>query len=494
MFKRMSICLMIVAGSIYIPATVTAQEFPIAVGSDTTFGGDAAFDGTNYLIAIGGDASSKTSITAQFVSSSGSLVGARISLGKTGGTPKVAFDGTNYLLMWNAGYSNPFTSSDIYVTGPVYGQFINTSGNLVGTAFTIATGVNLKVGGAIAFNDTAYLVTYAKGGYHVDYLYGQRISRSGTLIGSPIQISSNYAREASLAYDGTNYLVAWCERYVPTTMNINLDRNIYGQFISKSGVLVGSNFLIDDGPNPSDNPVSVTFGGSGYVVCFHDQAADTMHRWNLIARLVSTSGSVATNRVTICDSTQNPFFPSAAFDGTNYLLTWITMSPSAQVKGRFYNTSGVPVDTAFVIFDTLGGKFPFGGVALFADNQFLAGAIRLDSNFTNGDIYGIFLKPSTTGVEKRDLNQISRQLSLSQNFLNPFDHSSADISFTLASNSCVSLKVFDLAGREMAALVNNEMMPAGTYTKRWNTGATSSGMYLYRLRAGSSTITTKALR
>jgi hypothetical protein len=58
----------------------------------------------------------------------------------------------------------------------------------------------------------------------------------------------------------------------------------------------------------------------------------------------------------------------------------------------------------------------------------------------------------------------------------------------------VSLKVFDLRGREMATLVNNEMMPAGTYAKRWNAGAASSGVYLYRLRAGSSTITTKALR
>jgi hypothetical protein len=73
-----------------------------------------------------------------------------------------------------------------------------------------------------------------------------------------------------------------------------------------------------------------------------------------------------------------------------------------------------------------------------------------------------------------------------------FNHLS-DISFNLPFNSCVSLKVFDLHGREVATLVNNEMMPAGTYTKRWNSSI-SSGVYLYRLRAGSSMATTTVLR
>jgi hypothetical protein len=88
----------------------------------------------------------------------------------------------------------------------------------------------------------------------------------------------------------------------------------------------------------------------------------------------------------------------------------------------------------------------------------------------------------------------SRSPDPASNIVNLFNPSSAGISFTLTSNSCVSLKVFDLRGREMATLVNNEMMPAGTYTKRWYSSATSSGLYLYRLQAGSSTVTAKALR
>jgi hypothetical protein len=88
----------------------------------------------------------------------------------------------------------------------------------------------------------------------------------------------------------------------------------------------------------------------------------------------------------------------------------------------------------------------------------------------------------------------SKRPGPASNIVNLFNPSSSGISFALSSRLCVSLKAFDLAGREIATLVNNEMMSAGTYTKRWNAGAASSGAYLYRLRAGSSTVTTKAVR
>jgi len=41
------------------------------------------------------------------------------------------------------------------------------------------------------------------------FLYGQRVLRSGNLIGPQIQISNNHASETAIAYDGTNWLVTW---------------------------------------------------------------------------------------------------------------------------------------------------------------------------------------------------------------------------------------------------------------------------------------------
>jgi hypothetical protein len=50
--------------------------------------------------------------------------------------------------------------------------------------------------------------------------------------------------------------------------------------------------------------------------------------------------------------------------------------------------------------------------------------------------------------------------------------------------------VYDLLGREVATLVN-EHKPAGTYTQQWNAANLPSGIYFYRLQAGTYTETKK---
>jgi hypothetical protein len=455
-----------------------AQEFPIAVGSDNTFGGGGSFDGTNYLIAILGDDLNQYDVTAQLISGTGGLSGARISLGRTGSSPMVAFDGTNYLVVWTDIFPS-FGDGDTDGIGDIYGQFISTSGNLVGTSFTIITGANIKFGkgrGGVTFQDTTYLLTFLKGGNHTDYLYGQRISKSGNSIGSPIQISSAYARECAIAFDGTNYLLAWCKVDFP-----DVDKDIYGQYLSKSGALVGTNFLIDGGPYASDNPVSMIFDGTKYWVAFHEQAADSTGRWNLYARFVSTSGAIA-DRFTVCDSSKNPTFAAAAFDGTNYLITWMELSRRIHVVGRFFTTSGIPIDTAFTVFDTLGGKFPIGGVGGFTGGHYVLTATRLDSNFSNGDIYGKFLQPLTTGVNEERRDVTPDAFALSQNYPNPFNPST-NIQFSIVRRQLTIVKVFDVLGREVATLVNEVKQP-GTYTVQFSGSGLASGVYFYRLQAG----------
>lgn len=456
-----------------------AQEFPIAVGSDNTFGGGGAFDGTNFLITVLGDASNRYSITAQFVSTSGALVGSRFPFGQTGSSPMVAFDGTRFLVAWTDSFPT-FAGGDTNGIGDIHGQFLSTAGSLIGSPSLLASGVNIKWGkgrGGLVFEDTTYFLTYLKGvDHHTDYLYGQRISKTGDLIGSPVQISSHYAREAAIAFDGTNYLVTWCKVDHP-----NVDRDIYGQFVSKSGSLVGGNFLIDGTPNASDNPVSMTFDGSRYWVGFHDQAEDTLGRWNLYARFVSTTGVVA-DRFLICDSTKSPSFASAAFDGTNYLITWMETSESARVAGRFFSASGVPIDTPFTVFGTIGGKFPLGGVSGFVGGKFLLGATRMDPGFTDGDVYGLFLPSSTTAVQDGDPNSIPDGFELVQNYPNPFNPTTT-IGYALPERSRVRMEVYDLLGERIQTLVDQEL-EAGYHSVVWN-AAVPTGTYFCRIESVS---------
>ena len=49
----------------------------------------------------------------------------------------------------------------------------------------------------------------------------------------------------------------------------------------------------------------------------------------------------------------------------------------------------------------------------------------------------------------------------------------------------VSLKVYNVLGQEVASLINNKAMTAGTHTVAFDASALSSGMYIYRIEAGN---------
>jgi hypothetical protein len=89
---------------------------------------------------------------------------------------------------------------------------------------------------------------------------------------------------------------------------------------------------------------------------------------------------------------------------------------------------------------------------------------------------------SITGISSSK-NEVPKQFNLGQNYPNPFNPST-NISFTLPSKEFISLKVFDMLGREVVTIVSEEM-PAGSYTKQWNAAGFASGVYYYRIEAGS---------
>jgi len=96
--------------------------------------------------------------------------------------------------------------------------------------------------------------------------------------------------------------------------------------------------------------------------------------------------------------------------------------------------------------------------------------------------------PVVTAVEESN-NFVPDCFTLNQNYPNPFNPSTA-ISYQLSANSFVSLKVFDMLGREVATLVN-EVMPAGIYSTTWNASGFGSGIYFCKMQAGPFSETKK---
>ncbi|MEX0846013.1 MAG: T9SS type A sorting domain-containing protein, partial [Balneolaceae bacterium] len=99
--------------------------------------------------------------------------------------------------------------------------------------------------------------------------------------------------------------------------------------------------------------------------------------------------------------------------------------------------------------------------------------------------------PVTLEVNDAVSNEITNQpkeISLEQNYPNPFNPSTV-ISYQLEENSEISLQVFDMLGREVATLVNGERRAAGEHKVTFEAGNLSSGIYIYRLKTASQTLT-----
>ena len=117
---------------------------------------------------------------------------------------------------------------------------------------------------------------------------------------------------------------------------------------------------------------------------------------------------------------------------------------------------------------------------------------RVKAYNTSG--WGVFSESRRLSVlttDVKDLNNIPTEYVLLQNYPNPFNPSTR-IAYGLAANVHVKLTVMNMLGEEVATLVQGEQ-EAGYHEVRFDASGLSSGVYLYRMQAGSYVETRKLL-
>ena len=114
-----------------------------------------------------------------------------------------------------------------------------------------------------------------------------------------------------------------------------------------------------------------------------------------------------------------------------------------------------------------------------------------DNNFAVAGEYLTILstsEPGIIGIHSINYN-VPQIFTLSQNYPNPFNPVTK-IKFDVPKTSFTKIIIYDILGREVATLVNEELKP-GTYEADWNAAGFSSGVYFYKIIAGDYTETKK---
>jgi hypothetical protein len=237
-----------------------------------------------------------------------------------------------------------------------------------------------------------------------------------------------------------------------------------------------------------------------YAPAYYTGGLQTTGKWNNVAQVLVDSGRSITGIDIVVKEI------SASHGG----FTWIT--GNVMVSGKAFGLAGALVfATDKVTGEAAGygvtdnsGNYAILGLApstytVSVDKPGFTSSTTFDATpsystaLTGSNSIGVsnvsFSVDAVTSVEAQPNAAVPTSFTVEQNYPNPFNPSTK-IQFMLPSSQMVKVKVFDLLGREVTTLVNR-VMTAGTYTVEWNAASMPSGVYFYRVEAGSSSIIKK---
>ena len=165
------------------------------------------------------------------------------------------------------------------------------------------------------------------------------------------------------------------------------------------------------------------------------------------------------------------------------------MTANNSVAGEYSTTLRI----AGVLGDSCEWKFHAYPVCDFNNSGYETGSNRWYVFQADESVVNIpVIVPRFGGFSDISIDEnVPNSTKLSQNYPNPFNPSTR-IEYTVPATGLVSLKIFDLLGREVTTLVNKERT-AGSYSVDFNAAHLTSGIYFYKLTAGSNSIVKKML-
>jgi hypothetical protein len=279
---------------------------PIVISGNDDRVPHVAFDGANYLVVYQQTGATNHDIMGVFVSQVGG-VGVPFAIDDSPAddlAPAVAYNGTKYLVAYQR------MGSD----GDIVGALVDTAG-AVGIPFDIDSTADDDLPPALASNGTDFLVAYQRViSVTISDIVGARVDGGGAVeVGSPFDIdATGYDNNApQAASDGTNYLVVYQRTF-------STDRDIQGALVAAGPAI--TRFGIDTAYGYDDYAPSVAWSGKRYLVPYTETFSSTDH--DILRARVNSAGTVLDVAVAIDVSWHDDFSPAVAYGAGNGLVAY----------------------------------------------------------------------------------------------------------------------------------------------------------------------------
>jgi len=446
-----------------------------------------------------------------------------------GGTSIAAY-GSNVYLLWQD-------------FGSTYFSFVSKSTD-GGVTFTdgVKVGVNdPHIFGAITTdNSGSVYVAWCgmDGGDNLNGIYFSKSTDETATFSAPLKISDNGVFP-QIATRGNNVYIFF---YMTNLNDENYPNSNLGYYFARStngGETFESPFIITDNIINGitlDSPNSMFVDNSGNIYCIWNDGRRVSSTDIYVAKSTDNGASFGTNIIVnelSGSSDKIRTAPNIAVSGSNVYVAWrqeddgqgsnrkilfakstdggasfgaateiasggwgspsLALNPNGDIYIAYPNNTGTqngifctrsndqgntfPV-TAFINSVNANAKDP----SIFVDANNILYSVWTDNRSGNDGVY--FSKGTITITNIGEISGvIPTQYELLQNYPNPFNPSTV-IRYTLPVSGNISLKVFDVLGKEVAVLVN-EHRSAGVHEQKFDGAGLASGIYYYRITAGN---------
>jgi hypothetical protein len=269
--------------------------------------------------------------------------------------PAVAFDGTNYLVVW----ADQRDGSD------VYGARIRPDGSVLDiTGIPIARVPGNQTDPDVAFDGTNFIVAWTSGGKSI---VAARVSPAGVVLdpaGIPIVGGFVTVGAPALSVGNGNTLVVWagCTASCNITPTSPVPYAIQGKRVAANGTVLDSAPIAIADAAGLEPPIApdAAFDGANHLVVW-DQIAGFSPTFDVVGRRVSGGGAVlGSTSFGIATTTTSEIAPNVAFDGANFLAVWTAdpVSVVGRIRAARVTPAGVVLDVPGFDVSTALGSSP----------------------------------------------------------------------------------------------------------------------------------------